>query len=86
MVIPFELWDPDELSETHTDNNRPKRLAAANADAIRQASPSRWSSPCRGEGAYPLISSNQSGSTRRAQLSVAAKVVRPAHLFNHAKI
>ena len=86
MVIPFELCDPDELSETHTDNNRPKRLAAANADAIRQASPPRWSSPCRGEGAYPLISSNQSGSTRRAQLSVAAKVVRPAHLFNHAKI
>ena len=47
--------------------------------------PPRWSSPCRGEGAYPLRSSNQSASTRKAQLSVAAKVVRPTVLLNHVK-
>ena len=47
-----------------------------------QALPPRWSSPCRGEGAYPLRSSNQSASMRRAQLSVAAKVVRPTDLLN----
>ena len=43
----------------------------------------RWSSPCRGEGAYPPRSSKQSASTRRAQLSVAAKVVRPTDPLNH---
>ena len=45
----------------------------------------RWNSPCRGEGAYPPRSSNQSASTRRARLSVAAKVVRPTDLLNMAR-
>ena len=45
--------------------------------------PPRWSSPCRGEGAYPLRSSNQSVSTRTAQPSVAAKVVGPTDLLDH---
>ena len=35
----------------------------------------RWNLPCRGEGAYSSRSSNQSVSTRRAQLSAAAKAV-----------
>ena len=47
--------------------------------------PPRWNSPCRGEGAYPPRSFNQSASTRRAQLSVAAKAVRPTGLLNHVK-
>ena len=47
--------------------------------------PPRWSSPYRGEGAYPLRSSNQSASTKRAQLSVAAKVARPTDLLNNVK-
>ena len=34
---------------------------------------------------YPPRSSNQSASTRRAQLSVAAKAVRPTDLLNHVK-
>ena len=38
MIIPFELCDLNEPAETHTDNNRPKRLAAVNADAIRRVS------------------------------------------------
>ena len=45
--------------------------------------PPRWNSPCRGEGAYPPRSFNQSASTRRAQLSVAAKAVRSTDLLNH---
>ena len=44
-----------------------------------------WNSPCRGEGTYPPRSSNQSTSTRRAKLSVAAKVARSAYLLNHVK-
>ena len=49
---------------------------------IRKQSPSmeltlpRW-------GAYPPRSSNQSASTWRAQLSVAAKAVWPTDLLNH---
>ena len=50
-----------------------------------QPAPPRWNSSCRGEGAYPPRSSNQSASTRRAQLSVAAKAVRPTDLLNHVK-
>ena len=34
-------------------------------------SPPRWNSPCRGEGAYPLSSSNQSASTSGARRSDA---------------
>ena len=45
--------------------------------------PPRWSSPCHGEEAYPPRSFNQSASTRRAQLSVTAKVVRPTDPLNH---
>ena len=45
--------------------------------------PPRWNSPCRDEGAYPPRSFNQSASTRRAQLSVAAKAVRSTDLLNH---
>ena len=45
----------------------------------------RWSSPCCSEGAYPPTSSNQSVLMRRAQLSIAAKVVRPTDLFNNDK-
>ena len=37
------------------------------------------------EEAYPPRSSNQSVSTRRAQLSVTAKAVRPTDLLNHVK-
>ena len=48
-----------------------------------QEAPPRWNSPCRGEGAYPPRGSNQSASTRRAQLSVAAKEARPRDLLNH---
>ena len=44
-----------------------------------------WSSACPGEGAYPPRSSNQSVSTRRAQLSVAAGAIRPTELLNHVK-
>ena len=44
---------------------------------------SRWSSPCHGEGAYPLRSSNQSVSTRTAHPSAAAKVVGPTDLLDH---
>ena len=36
---------------------------------IREHYPPRWNSPCRSEETYPPRSSNQSGSTRRAQLS-----------------
>ena len=43
----------------------------------------RWSSPCRGQGAYPIRSSNQSVSTRTARPSVAAKVVGPTDLLDH---
>ena len=38
LVIPFELCDPNEPAETHTESNRPKRLEATNVDAIRRAS------------------------------------------------
>ena len=38
LLIPFELCDPNEPTETHTDSNLPKRLKAKNADAIRRAS------------------------------------------------
>ena len=38
LLIPFELCDPNEPTEAHTDNNRPKILKAKNADAIRRAS------------------------------------------------
>ena len=38
LVIPFELCNPNEYGETHTDNNHSKRLAATNADVIRRAS------------------------------------------------
>ena len=38
-----------------------------------------------GEGAYLPTSSNQTTSTRRVQLSIAAKAVRPTHLLNHVK-
>ena len=37
LLIPFELCDPNEPTETHTDNNRPKWLAATNVEAIRRA-------------------------------------------------
>ena len=47
--------------------------------------PPRSSSPCCSEGAYPPTSSNQSVLMRRAQLSIAAKVVRPTDLFNNVK-
>ena len=47
------------------------------------SSPARSNSPCCGEGAYPPISSNQSASARRPQLSVAAKVVGLTDLLNH---
>ena len=43
----------------------------------------RWSSPCRGEGVYPLRRFNQSVSTRTAQPSVATKVVGPTDLLDH---
>ena len=56
-----------------------------NTEIYAQETPSRWNSPCGGEEAYPLRSSNQSTSTRRAQLSVAAKVVRPTDLLNNVK-
>ena len=51
-----------------------------------QTFPPREKSPCRGEGAYPPRSSNQSASTRRAQLSIAAKVVRPTDLLNMSRL
>ena len=35
LVIPFELCDPKEPAETHTDNIRPKTLEATNTDGIR---------------------------------------------------
>ena len=38
MVIPFKLYHPNEHAEPHTNNNRPKRTAATNIDAIRRAS------------------------------------------------
>ena len=44
----------------------------------------RCNSPCCGKGAYPQ-SSSQSASTWRAQLSVAAKAVRPTDLLNYVK-
>ena len=47
--------------------------------------PPRWNSPCCDEGAYPPRSSNQSASTRRAQLSVTAKAVGPTDLLNQIK-
>ena len=50
------------------------------------AAPPQWNSPCRGEGAYLPSSFNQSASTRRAQLSVAAKAVSPTDLLNHVTI
>ena len=50
-----------------------------------EPSPPRWSSPCRVEGAYPRRSSNQSASMRRAQLSIAAKVVRPTDLLKNVR-
>ena len=40
-------------------------------------------SSCHSEGAYPPKSFNHSASTRRAQLSVAAKVIRSTDLLNH---
>ena len=49
----------------------------------KRTRPPQWNSPCRRDGAYTSRSSNQSASTRRAQLSVAAKVVRPTDLLNH---
>ena len=36
-------------------------------------------------GTYPPRSFNQSASTRRAQLSIAAKAARPTDLLNHVK-
>ena len=38
LLIPFKLCDPNEPTETHTDNNRPKILKAKNPDAVRRAS------------------------------------------------
>ena len=35
LVIPFELCNPNEHAETHTHNNRSKRLKAINVDAIK---------------------------------------------------
>ena len=48
-------------------------------------SPPQWNSPYRGEGAYPPRSSNQSASTKRAQLIVAAKAARPTDLLKNVK-
>ena len=48
-------------------------------------SPSRWIPPCCSEGDYSPRSSKQSASTRRAQLSDAAKAVRSTDLLNHVK-
>ena len=62
-----------------------EKIAEHDGIGCYQAAPPRWNSPCGGEGAYPLRSSNQSASTSRAQLSVAAKVVRPTDLLNHVK-
>ena len=45
--------------------------------------PPQWSSPCRGEGAYPPRSSDHSVSKRKVQPSVAAKVVQTTDLLNH---
>ena len=50
-----------------------------------QASPPQWRSSCRDEEPYPLRSPDQSASTRRAQLSIAAKAVKPTDLLNHVK-
>ena len=36
LVIPFNLCDQSEPAETHTENYRPKRLAAINVDAISE--------------------------------------------------
>ena len=64
-----------------------KELSAHFAQAVSDIHtvPSRWNSPCRGEGAYPVRSSNQTASTRRAQLSIAAKVVRQTDLLNNVR-
>ena len=42
----------------------------------QQCSPPRWNWPCCGEGADPTKKFQQSASTKRAQLSVAATSVR----------
>ena len=47
-------------------------------------SPLDWNSPCRVEG-LPTKKFLPSASTRRAQLSVAAEVVRPTDLLNNVK-
>ena len=54
--------------KTHLKRTLPPNVKT---DIVYTGSPPRWNSPCRGEGA--TRSSNQSASTRRAQLSVAAK-------------
>ena len=56
-----------------------------NTRILYYTDPPRWNSICRGEGAYPPSSLNQSASMRRAQLSVAAKAVRPKDLLNYVK-
>ena len=43
--------------------------------------PPRWNSPCRGEGAYPLRSSNQSASTSGARRSDAATCDKDKQIF-----
>ena len=45
-------------------------------ESITRAGPPWWNSPCRGEGAYPSKTFQQSASTRRAQLSITATTVR----------
>ena len=62
-----------------------KRLLSSSTSYIIYPPPPPWNSPCRSEGAYPLRRSNQSASTKGAQLNVAAKVVRPTDLLNNVK-
>ena len=49
------------------------------------AIPPLWVSPCRREENYPPRSSNQIASTKTAQLSIAAKTIRPTDLLNIVK-
>ena len=82
----------ENLTETIIDKLEkigiPKEKLKTNTGKLHRAgpyqpsSPPRWNSLCRGEGAYPPRSFNQSASTRRAQLSVAGKTVRSADLLN----
>ena len=88
----IELKPHTKVLKNHFYNTAFKNLCVINilptyfsiGHKVRVYSPSmeltlsRW-------GVYPPRSSNLSASTRRGQLSVAVKAVRPTDLLNHVK-